>query len=881
MNPDVDDLIDRAAPLPHGPLKSELLEEAIRRCDDDDLAFQLRLALVDSYCHGGEPRKLMVPLSWCISRFDAEPERFGEHEHELLWALKYVPETLIAFPEVDLGMALSTLDDMEQRFQRGGHSLNAVHQRRHEVARHMGDAEAAAEYYRLWVTSPEDDLADCAGCGPTEQVDYLISVGRLDDAARLGDQVLEGRWTCAEQPHRAQSRLLDLYMRQGRLADAAAAHRAAYPKHRLRPEALQDVAFHLTFLARAGQPSLAREILLTHLPLLEHADSTNSEMQFCAAAALVDRIVGESSAPAGEPGWAERALTLARRYDERNGSATQTENIRRIIEAEPYGPTVALTPTEERVATLTAGVPSSVGSSASVEAPTPVLDPATLGAAEALDHAEHLATVGRFDEAAAARERFNSLVPEADRTALDTLRVRELDIIDRDRLGDLSDQDAAAATYAAIAADYTALGETVRADRASGRQAMTLGMLGRFDEAVALADQQIRRLAEGPTADAGRWRVRWGQILISAGRVDDAAAAVAPLAVADVDLLMRFPLLSLQADLALAVDDLPTAVDTLAEAVRHTSDPEQLRGAHWLRGRVLLYGLDDPAAVDDLLEASAWAVVAPGPGPWIDLDLARALTSAQRLDDAAVTVESAISGLLAADDRDATAAARFLACDLYDALDDTAAALRQIDLLLDAAQADDETPNLGHLVSRRGRLLMALERHDEARTAITSALEVTDPGTELAFTLHLMRLLAAASEAPLEVLDQAQALLPPPTTDTDIEHHRAGIDLDRSGILLRNPDTHTEALAAAQRAEAVYLSYGDRAGAALALELAVDAGLPIELDILTARWREAQDLLGPRGAAGLGWSLHARLSAAERTAEAEELAGELVALQTD
>ena len=105
---------------------------------------------------------------------------------------------------------------MERRYRAGGHSLQAVHKHRFRVADHVGDVEAAAHWYRLWQTTPRDDLSDCAGCDPTSQVSYLADTGRDAEAVALAEPVLAGRLTCTEQPQAILTALLLPYLRTGR-----------------------------------------------------------------------------------------------------------------------------------------------------------------------------------------------------------------------------------------------------------------------------------------------------------------------------------------------------------------------------------------------------------------------------------------------------------------------------------------------------------------------------------------------------------------------------------------------------------------------------------------------------------------------------------------
>ena len=231
MTDDLLDRLNRAQSTPYGKAKSALLEDVVRRADaadDEDIAFYARLALVTAYVSGGEPRKSLVPFARCVADWDAAPEKYQRHAYTFMWCFKYAPNTLTKFPEVPLDQAYAVLDDMERRWRVAGNSMHAVHQHRWQVADHIGDAETAAEQFRLWSTAPRDDLSDCVGCDPTLKVQHLTRTGQMAEAAALAVSVLEGRLTCNEQPQQILTALLPAYVAEGMYSEAVDAHRRAY-----------------------------------------------------------------------------------------------------------------------------------------------------------------------------------------------------------------------------------------------------------------------------------------------------------------------------------------------------------------------------------------------------------------------------------------------------------------------------------------------------------------------------------------------------------------------------------------------------------------------------------------------------------------------------
>ncbi|RLP95897.1 hypothetical protein EAD98_12445, partial [Micromonospora sp. CV4] len=308
--------------IPYGAGQIAALEQLLRRvdaADDRHLAFVTRMQATTGYVYGGEPAKSFVTFSWCLSEFDRDPQPYHQrHLHHLLWHFKYMVSGLLKFPEVPLDRTYAVLDDMERRYKAGGHSLQTVHKHRFRVADHVGDADAAAHWYRLWQTTPRDELSDCAGCDPTSQVGYLADTGRDAEAVTLAEPVLAGRLTCTEQPQAILTALLLPYLRTGRGAAARDAHREAYRRLRGNLADLWDIGDHIEFCTLTGNEARAVELVERHLDWLDRPPSPAAAMHFAATAAAALRQAGRIGAPTvyrraaeGRPAAEVPALTLA------------------------------------------------------------------------------------------------------------------------------------------------------------------------------------------------------------------------------------------------------------------------------------------------------------------------------------------------------------------------------------------------------------------------------------------------------------------------------------------------------------------------------------------------------------------------------------------
>ncbi|MET8229271.1 hypothetical protein ABZS77_01145 [Micromonospora sp. NPDC005298] len=760
--------------MPYGAGQIAALEQLLRRvdaADDRHLAFITRMQATTSYIYGGEPAKSFVTFSWCLSEFDSDPQPYHQrHLHNLLWHFKYMVSGLLNFPEVPLDRTYAVLDDMERRYRAGGHSLQTVHKHRFRVADHVGDADAAAHWYRLWQTTPRDDLSDCAGCDPTSQVGYLADSGRDAEAVALAEPVLAGRLTCNEQPQAILTALLLPYLRTGRGESARDAHREAYRRLRGNLADLWDIGDHIEFCTLTGNEARAVELVERHLDWLDRPPSPAAAMHFAASAAAALRQAGRSGeatvyrrAAEGRPAGGVAALVLAdeltrtatglaERFDARNGTTHQSEWIARRLAVRPNGEHLPLSasvrrraprPTGDEPTTVPAGTRRQAGTT---EAPV-VTVPVDAGPDELLDLAER--SWGRHDPAtlraalATFDERFDSTALPA-RTVAHRLALRAAERGDEDDIPGAIEMNRAALEL------YREAGETVTAQVVAGRLGVLLTRSDDdADEGLALVreaaealdrdgDARQRAAAHDRVALALLHRERWSEALAALDRVPADAGGDPHLAARIA--LHRAHLLeqverpdearaaadeSRRIGRELGVGELVTAacltyartVDDPAEAV--TACDEALRVApadaelpvRVSRARALLSAGRATEAVDEFVEAVTLCVERGAEGDsFLRWELANAYRMVGRLAEAAEVAEEAVLGL---DRMGAQAEAdrcRHLLAGVYAGLGEIDPALALLEQLAGNLDGPDNLPYRAQVLEEAGGILYDADR---------------------------------------------------------------------------------------------------------------------------------------------------------------------------
>jgi hypothetical protein len=359
----IEQLLDEAEALEEGPLKADLLEEAVRAADraqDVEAGYQARLAFMRAAALADRADRMVVAFTWCLAQSDRDPERFPQEQ--LLWNFKWVLPALEEGAQLPLERIEAVLAEMTRRYEKAGSTLRAVRGVQRDLAMHRGDRQAAAVFHRQMMRMPRDRLSDCPACERDSVVEYLLFQGCYTQAVDHAAPILAGYLSCSSVPQVTLAQVLVPMLRLGRLDEAADHHRRGYRMISRNPEYLRSWAHHLDFLTLTDNLTRGLRHLERHLAdALASPSQTSQFAFFLSARLLLDRLVEQGQAslrlrlPAGfalhRPGgkydtaelagwFAARAVVLARRFDERNGTGYFARRISRHRElrklARPY-----------------------------------------------------------------------------------------------------------------------------------------------------------------------------------------------------------------------------------------------------------------------------------------------------------------------------------------------------------------------------------------------------------------------------------------------------------------------------------------------------------------------------------------------------------------
>ena len=357
-------LLDEIDRTPWGPAEQALVSEAVAlavEIGDERLEYEARMRQTASANMNGATDVMLNSFAWCLARHDADPQRFpADLDYggaDLMWQFKWMASALRSSPAFSADQIAAVLDDMESHYRTAGLGLSGVLTARFEDAWDAGRIDDAEALRVQLEATPRDEHSHCDACGRSQFAGFFAETDRDAEAIRLVEEMIEGGFSCGEEPEHALSRVLLPYLRAGRFDEAKTAHLRSYRLAKDNPDNLRIVANNIVFTAVTGNEARALSLVERHIDWLAH-DGLNVDAHFAALAAFglaLDRVtaaghgdtpVRGADAPAlvalfgeHEGAWSARDLAAASwaaaerigaAFDERDGTDGHARSLQRM-----------------------------------------------------------------------------------------------------------------------------------------------------------------------------------------------------------------------------------------------------------------------------------------------------------------------------------------------------------------------------------------------------------------------------------------------------------------------------------------------------------------------------------------------------------------------
>lgn len=357
-------LIEEIDRTPWGPAEQALVSEAVAlavEIGDERLEYEARMRQTASANMNGATDVMLNSFAWCLAHHDADPQRFpadlDNGGADLMWQFKWMASSLRSSPAFSQEQISAVLDDMESHYRAAGLGVSGVLTARFEDAWDAGRMDEAEALRVQLEATPRDDHSHCDACGRSQFAGFFADTDRDAEAIVLVEEMIEGGFSCGEEPEHALSRVLLPYLRAGRLEEAKTAHLRSYRLAKDNPDNLRIVANNIVFAALTGNEARALALVEKHISWLAH-DGLNVDAHFAALAALavaLDRVtaaghgdtpVRGADSPALVPFFGEHdgawgaadlaaaswaaAERIGRGFDERDGTEGHARSLQRM-----------------------------------------------------------------------------------------------------------------------------------------------------------------------------------------------------------------------------------------------------------------------------------------------------------------------------------------------------------------------------------------------------------------------------------------------------------------------------------------------------------------------------------------------------------------------
>jgi tetratricopeptide (TPR) repeat protein len=254
-----------------------LIDRAValaQEINDDELEFQARMRLTASAVQLGDTDSMLTSFAWCLAKYDSNPRKFGakgdDNAVDIFWHFKWMVGALDRNSMFSLEQNEAMLEDMEQHYRKAGLGLSGVITARFTHYWRTGQLERAKEMRELLRTTPRDSHSHCDACGRSQLAEFAFEMGDEPEALRLVDEIVEGGFSCGEEPEGALGATLVAKLRAGRLDDARADHSRSYRLARSNADRIGIVADNIAFCAISGNEARGLAMVERHLNWLVH-----------------------------------------------------------------------------------------------------------------------------------------------------------------------------------------------------------------------------------------------------------------------------------------------------------------------------------------------------------------------------------------------------------------------------------------------------------------------------------------------------------------------------------------------------------------------------------------------------------------------------------
>ncbi len=209
--------------LDHGSARlsaiKNALDEALEKQDDDSVLSLYYEYMYEDTIHGDMNNGIIIFPEY-VAFFENHPELHKQHSHSLIWSYKWMIGNLEKYYQIPLDRAEKLFNDYADICRRFNYSLrtyyqNIVYFMRSELVVN-GDEKFCGmtiqEAHRNMLRCRRDGMSDCRACELEDELAYIFDIEKnIEKGMEAAKPLLDGRYTCAKEPHCALADIAEEY----------------------------------------------------------------------------------------------------------------------------------------------------------------------------------------------------------------------------------------------------------------------------------------------------------------------------------------------------------------------------------------------------------------------------------------------------------------------------------------------------------------------------------------------------------------------------------------------------------------------------------------------------------------------------------------------
>lgn len=194
---------------------------------DTDAAFQLYYKFMNEDVIHGNAYQAIILFPEYVAYFEDNPDYQDEYNHDLMWTYKWIIGNVQDFYQIPLTQIENIFVQYRDFCQRFNYNLRTYYDGICGfIIPQMGiDGKfcglTAKQAHDEMMKCKRDDLSDCIACETAAETGYLIDMKEdIEKVIKKAQPLIDGKMTCAEQPHCVFANIAEYYLENGDLVNA-------------------------------------------------------------------------------------------------------------------------------------------------------------------------------------------------------------------------------------------------------------------------------------------------------------------------------------------------------------------------------------------------------------------------------------------------------------------------------------------------------------------------------------------------------------------------------------------------------------------------------------------------------------------------------------